>query len=93
MTSTTPPPADREDDTVAIDFVRLRPAARVPARQTPEATGYDLHACIDAPIEVGELPVRVPCGIAFAAPPGAEAAVAAGRAGPPPATGPRWWPG
>ena len=63
------------DDALVLDVVRLRPGARVPVRQTPGATGYDLHACIDEPIEVGELPVRVPCGIAFAAPMGADVQV------------------
>lgn len=70
MTST-PPSPDRHD-AIVLDFVRLRPSARIPSRQTPGATGYDLHACLDAPIEVGEMPVRVPCGIAFAAPEGAD---------------------
>ena len=70
MTST--PSPSPEDDAIVLDFVRLRPGARIPLRQTPGATGYDLHACIDAPIELGELPVRVPCGIAIAAPPGTD---------------------
>ncbi len=63
------------DDPIVLDFVRLRPTARIPSRQTTGATGYDLHACLDAPIEVGELPVRIPCGIAFAAPEGADVQV------------------
>ncbi len=36
---------------------------------------FELHACLDAPIEIGTLPVRVPCGIAFAAPEGADVQV------------------
>lgn len=36
------------------------------------ASGFDLHACIDAPIEVGTMPVRVPCGFAIAAPADAD---------------------
>lgn len=48
----------------------LRPTARVPARQTASASGYDLHACLDAPLTVGERPVKVPTGIAIAAPEG-----------------------
>ncbi|MEI6137181.1 MAG: dUTP diphosphatase [Chloroflexota bacterium] len=63
------------DDALVLDCVRLRPSARIPSRQTTGATGYDLHACIDAPIEIGTLPVRVPCGIAFAAPEGADVQV------------------
>ncbi|RJQ13150.1 MAG: dUTP diphosphatase [Dehalococcoidia bacterium] len=49
---------------------RLRPTARVPARQTAAASGYDLHACLDAPLTIGEQPVKVPTGIAIAAPEG-----------------------
>jgi len=73
MTDTHPTPAP--DDALVLDCVRLRPGARLPARATTGATGYDLHACIDEPIEVGELPVRIPCGIAFAAPEGADVQV------------------
>lgn len=49
---------------------RLRPSARVPARQTAAASGYDLHACLDAPLVINEQPVKVPTGIAIAAPEG-----------------------
>ena len=69
------PPTAADDDAIVLDFVRLRPTARIPSRQTAGATGYDLHACLDAPIEVGEMPVRIPCGIAFAAPDGADVQV------------------
>ena len=62
-------------DEIELRVTRLRPDAVVPRRQTDLATGYDLHACIDAPISIGELPVRVPCGIAIAAPPGADVQV------------------
>ncbi len=51
---------------------RLRPTARIPARQTAAASGYDLHACLDAPLTVGEQPVKVPTGIAIAAPEGID---------------------
>ncbi len=54
----------------ALRVVRLRPTARIPARQTPAASGYDLHACLDAPLAIGERPVKVPTGIAIAAPEG-----------------------
>lgn len=63
------------DDTLVLQCVRLRPDARIPERQTSAATGYDLHACLDVPIEIGELPVRIPCGIAIAAPEGADVQV------------------
>lgn len=63
---------DASSDGLELRFVRLRPNARMPQRQTEHASGYDLHACLDAPIEIGAMPVRVPCGIAVAAPPDAD---------------------
>lgn len=58
-----------------IRFTRLRPGARLPRRQTELASGYDLHASLDASVEVGTMPVRVPCGIAVAAPAGVDVQV------------------
>jgi len=57
---------------IEIQFRRLRAGARLPARQTAFASGFDLHACIDTPVEVGTMPVRVPCGFAIAAPADAD---------------------
>ena len=45
----------------------LRPGARLPDRATPGASGYDLYACLDGPLEVGQEPVRVPAGVAIEA--------------------------
>ncbi len=53
-----------------IRVKRLRPDARLPFRATTGATGYDLYACLDADLEVGQEPVRVPTGIAIEAPEG-----------------------
>lgn len=64
---------DRE--LIDLEFVRLRPGARIPTRQSSLASGFDLHACIDAPIEVGTMPVKIPCGIAIAAPAGTDVQV------------------
>jgi dUTP pyrophosphatase len=55
-----------------IRVKRLRPDARLPFRATTGATGYDLYACLDADIEVGQEPVRVPTGIAIQAPNGLD---------------------
>ncbi|HEY5625303.1 MAG TPA: dUTP diphosphatase [Dehalococcoidia bacterium] len=44
---------------------RLRPGARLPERATEGASGYDLYACLDAPMLVGHEPVQVPTGIAI----------------------------
>lgn len=66
--------ADRDAPAGALDarFLRLRPGARIPALQTPLASGYDLHASLDAPLSVGTMPVRIPCGFAMAVPEGTD---------------------
>jgi dUTP pyrophosphatase len=58
-----------------IRVKRLRPNARLPERATEGSTGYDLYACLDAPLEVGQEPVKVPAGIAIEAPPGFDVQV------------------
>ncbi|MSQ28923.1 MAG: dUTP diphosphatase [Dehalococcoidia bacterium] len=59
-----------------LDIVLLRPGARLPARQTAGASGFDLHACLDGgTFEVGTSPVRVPTGVAIGAPLGADVQV------------------
>lgn len=51
----------------------LRPGARLPARQTEHASGFDLHACLEGDtLELGTAPQRVPTGVAIAAPPGSD---------------------
>ena len=58
-----------------IRVKRLRANARLPERATEGSTGYDLYACLDAPLEVGQEPVKVPAGIAIEAPPGFDVQV------------------
>ena len=54
----------------------LRPGARAPERQSEHATGFDLRAELGGgSMEVGTRPVRVPTGIAVAAPPGLDVQV------------------
>ena len=58
-----------------IEVVRvkvLKEGARVPERATPGATGYDLYACLEEPLEVGAEPAKVPTGVAIEAPPGLD---------------------
>ena len=55
---------------VPVRVKRLRPGARLPERATEGATGYDLYACLDAPMIVGHEPVQVPTGIAIEIGPG-----------------------
>jgi dUTP diphosphatase len=60
-------------DPVRLDVRLLRPGARLPARQSTLASGFDLHACLDGgTLELGAAAVRVPTGIAIAAPPGSD---------------------
>lgn len=50
----------------------LRTGARTPERATEGATGFDLYACVEGELEVGQQPVRVPTGVAIEAPPGVD---------------------
>jgi len=50
----------------------LRSGARIPERATEGATGFDLYACVDGELEVGQTPVRVPTGIAIETPMGLD---------------------
>ncbi len=54
---------------------RLRPDAHLPERATPSSTGYDLYACLDEDLIVGQKPALVPTGIAIEAPPGYDVQV------------------
>jgi len=63
MSPDTPPPT-------LLRVQRLRPGARLPQRATPGSTGYDLHACLDDDLVVGQEPIPVPSGIAIEAPAG-----------------------
>ncbi len=62
-------------DAPVVRVKLLRPGARLPERATAGATGYDLYACLDADLAVGQEPVRVPTGIALEAPPGLDVQV------------------
>jgi dUTP pyrophosphatase len=59
-----------------VRFKRLHPKAQLPAYQSAEAAGMDLHACLDMPLTLqpGDL-VRVPLGWIMAIPSGFEGQV------------------
>jgi dUTP pyrophosphatase len=57
---------------LTVRVKRLRPDALLPVRATEGSTGYDLYACVDGEIEVGQQPVRVPTGVAIEAPAGCD---------------------
>ena len=54
---------------------KLRPEARLPARATEGATGFDLYACLDAPLTLTRSPQMVPTGVAIEFPRGFDAQV------------------
>ena len=62
-------------ETAVLRVQRLRPDAHLPKRATPSSTGYDLYACLDVDLVVGQEPTLVPTGIAIEAPPGYDVQV------------------
>jgi dUTP pyrophosphatase len=62
--------------TVEIRFKRIHPGAQMPAYQSAEAAGMDLHACLGAPVTLqpGDL-ARIPLGFIMAIPKGHEGQV------------------
>lgn len=62
-------------ETAVLRVQRLRPDAHLPERATPSSTGYDLYACLDEDLIVGQEPALVPTGIAIEAPPGYDVQV------------------
>jgi dUTP pyrophosphatase len=62
-------------DEAVLRVQRLRPGARLPERATPGATGYDLYACPDGEMVIGQEPALVPTGIAVEAPAGYDVQV------------------
>ena len=62
-------------ETIVLRVMRLRASARMPERATPDATGLDLHASVDAPMTLGRAPRLVPCGIALEFVPGYDVQV------------------
>lgn len=59
-----------------IRVVLVRPGARLPARATEGASGFDLHACLEGgSVVVGQQPIVVPTGVAFETPAGLDVQV------------------
>jgi dUTP pyrophosphatase len=62
--------------TPRVQIRRLRPDAMLPRYQTPDAAGMDLHAALDAPMQVAPgAVVAVPTGVSMAIPRGFEGQV------------------
>ena len=61
---------------LAISVRLLRDGAKPPFRATEFATGWDLYACLDGDgVELGQVPVVIPTGLAMAVPPGWDAQI------------------
>jgi dUTP pyrophosphatase len=70
------PTEPTEPGAVDLPFVLLRTAATAPKRQSAQASGFDLRACLpEGPVTVGAAPVQIPTGIAIAAPAGTDVQV------------------
>ena len=63
------------EDPMELLIRKLRPGARLPVRATDGATGFDLHAWLDAPLRLTRAPQMVPTGIALEFPRGFDAQV------------------
>ena len=62
-------------DGAVLRVLRLRPGARLPERATPGATGFDLYACPDGELVIGQEPTLVPTGLAVESPAGYDVQV------------------
>lgn len=62
-------------DEIALRILKLRPDALLPVRATAQSTGFDLYACLDAPMLLGPAPQRVSTGIAIEFPAGYDVQV------------------
>ena len=60
---------------VLIRVLKLDPRALVPSRSTTHASGFDLHARLDATLVLTRRPQLVPTGIALETPPGFDVQV------------------
>jgi dUTP pyrophosphatase len=59
-------------DAIEVRVVRLRPGSRLPSRAYSGATGFDLHACLEAALVLGQAPAKVPTGLAIEFPAGCD---------------------
>ena len=55
-------------DLGTIKVKLLREGARLPERATAGSSGFDVYACLQGDIEVGQAPVIIPTGIAMEVP-------------------------
>jgi dUTP pyrophosphatase len=69
---------ERDDVELTVACAPARPGAILPERMTPGSSGFDLHACLETPVELeaGAWSV-VPTGLILAIPEGYEGVVRA----------------
>lgn len=53
----------------------LRAGARLPYRASAHASGFDLYACLDEDVTLGQMPTAIPTGIAMEVPAGFDAQI------------------
>lgn len=53
----------------------LREGARLPYRASAHASGFDLYACLDEDVPLGQIPTAISTGIAMEVPPGFDAQI------------------
>lgn len=59
-----------------VRIQKLSPRAQLPKRMSPHASGYDLMACVEQPLEVASgNRVLIPTGLSIEMPPGMEAQI------------------
>src|SRR5688572_4480974 len=70
-------PVDSEAmrDHAHIRVKRLRESAKLPFRATEHASGFDLYACIEEPVVLGQRPKLVGTGLALEVPAGFDAQI------------------
>lgn len=58
-----------------VHVKRLRDGAKLPFRATNQSSGFDLHACMDGPVVLGQRPKLVGTGLALEVPSGFDAQI------------------
>ena len=60
---------------ITIRAKLLRPGAKLPYQATASASGFDLFACLDAPVALSQSPQVVGTGVALEVPEGCDAQI------------------
>lgn len=63
-----------DQQSYAVQVLRVRPEATLPLRASPSASGFDLYACLPSPgfVELSRDPTLIPTGIALDVPYGID---------------------